>query len=177
VTARFFFRNEPFFAETAHLGIVASCAAEATASLASAADDRLLTANQFIVMSGLIVVQSTELPEQQEIGGSHRSSAIAGQEGGGASRLLDKAPVETGEQRIQEDPSAVITFRESAMPFSLGAVMSTATQPPVGEAAIQAERDEDRLLAVQLLNLEWTSLSFRLQRAVVLLLSDLAKGR
>jgi hypothetical protein len=157
--------------------MVVLCAAEVSASLASAVGDRLLTVNQFIVMSGSIVVQSTELPEQKEIGGSRRPSVIAGQEGERASRLSEAAPMEVEEQRIQEDPSTVIVFRDSAMPFSPGAVRSTTTQLPAGEAAIQAPRDEDRLLAVQLLNLEWTSLPFRLQRAVVLLLSDLAKGR
>lgn len=136
-----------------------------------------MTANQFLVMSGLIVVQSTELPEQQEIGGSHRSSAIAGQEGDRAPRLLDAGPVEAEEQRIEEDTSTVITFRDSAMPFSPGAVRSTVTQLLAGEEAIRTPSDEDRLVALQLLNLEWTSLPFRLQRAVVLLLSDLAKSR
>jgi hypothetical protein len=136
-----------------------------------------LTANQFIAMSGLIVVQSTELPEQKEIGGSRRSSAIAGQEGERVSRVLAAASVETEEQRIQEDTSPVIIFRDSAMPFSPGAGTTTAMQRPASEAAIQAQRDEDRRLAVQLLNLEWTSLPYELQRAVVLLLSDLAIGR
>jgi len=90
---------------------------------------------------------------------------------------LGEGPAETGEQRIQEDTSTVITFRDSAMPFSPSAPTATATQPPAGEAAIQAQRDEDRLLALQLLHLEWTSLPFELQRAIVLLLSGLAKDR
>jgi hypothetical protein len=128
-------------------------------------------------MSGLIVVQSTELPEQQVIGGSHRSSAVAGQEGAGVSRLLFEAPVVEGEKQIEEDDSTVITFRDSALPFSPGVPTSTATQLPAGDAVIRTRSDDDRLLALQLLNLEWTSLPYELQRAVVLLLSDLAKDR
>ena len=86
-------------------------------------------------------------------------------------------PVEMGELRIQEDESTVITFRDSALPFSPGAPTSTATQLPAGEAAIQTQRDVDRLLALQLLNLEWTSLPPEVQQAAVVLLHAATKSR
>ncbi|SRR5208283_5474363 len=133
--------------------------------------------NQPNVRAGLIAGPESAAPEQRRRDDAPVVPSGGLRDGSQAVGPLGEGPAETGEQRIQEDTSTVITFRDSAMPFSPSAPTATATQPPAGEAAIQAQRDEDRLLALQLLHLEWTSLPFELQRAIVLLLSGLAKDR
>jgi hypothetical protein len=82
---------------------------------------------------------------------------------------------EPEEQRIQEDTSTVVSISQSAVRCS--PETSTTTQQPAGEAAIQARRDQDRILALELLDLEWTSLSPEVQRAVVALLQTVTEGR
>jgi hypothetical protein len=82
---------------------------------------------------------------------------------------------EMKQQRIQEDTSTVVSISQNAVQCS--PATSTTTQPPADEAAVQARRDQDRVLALELLDLEWTSLSPEVQRAVVALLQTVAEGR
>ena len=106
---------------------------------------------------------------------SHSPSGIDPRDKRKGIRVSSKEPAVTGEQRIQEDTSTVVSISQSAVQCS--PETSTTTQLPAGEAAIQARRDRDRILALELLDLEWTSLSPEVQRAVVALLQTVTEGR
>jgi hypothetical protein len=95
----------------------------------------------------------------------------------GVLRPLNKEPAEMEGQRIQEDISTVVALSGNAVPGSRGSSTSTTTQLPADEAAVLAQRDRERILALKLLDLEWTSLSPDVQQAVVVLLHALTKGQ
>ena len=78
---------------------------------------------------------------------------------------------------LEEDPSIHIAFGPAVPPHQAGEWTGTATQRPPRSAAAQAQRDRERLLALQLLDLEWTSLSREMQQAVVALLHAVTTGR
>jgi hypothetical protein len=90
---------------------------------------------------------------------------------------LSEEPTETERHRIQEDISTVVALSGNAVPGSRGSSTSTTTQLPADEAAVLAQRDRERILALKLLDLEWTSLSPDVQQAVVVLLHALTKGQ
>lgn len=106
---------------------------------------------------------------------SHSPSGIDSRDKRKGIRASSKEPAVTGEQRIQEDTSTVVSISQSAVQCS--PETSTTTQQPAAEAALQAQRDQDRILALELLDLEWTSLSPEVQRAVVALLQTVTEGR
>ena len=82
-----------------------------------------------------------------------------------------------GEPRIHEDTSTIVSLGGSPAQGIPGSATSTAAHVPAEEAEIQTRRDEERLLALQLLDLEWTSLSPELQQAVLVVLHGVTKGR
>ena len=92
--------------------------------------------NQPNVRAGLIAGPESAAPEQRRRDDAPVVPSGGLRDGSQAVGPLGEGPAETGEQRIQEDTSTVITFRDSAMPFSPSAPTATATQPPAGEAAI-----------------------------------------
>jgi hypothetical protein len=94
-------------------------------------------------------------------------------------RPLGEDPAGTEDLRIHEDPSTVISLGGAGVQSGTNPSTSTSTptQPPADEAEIQAQRDRDRLLALRLLDLEWTSLPPEIQQATVMLLHAVTKGR
>ena len=103
---------------------------------------------------------------------SHSPSGIDPRDKRKAIRASSKGPAD---QRIQEDTSTVVSISQNAVQCS--PETSTTTQQPAAEATIQARRDQDRILALELLDLEWTSLSPEVQRAVVALLQTVTEDR
>jgi hypothetical protein len=80
-------------------------------------------------------------------------------------------------QGIQKDTSTFVSLGGGAAQGASRPSTSTTTQQPNEEAVIQARRDRDRLLALQLLDLEWTSLPPEVQQAAVVLLHAVTKSR
>lgn len=128
-------------------------------------------------MSGPITGQKTGLSEHGNMDDSQVPSKTDLRDGPEIVGPSSEELADIGEQRIQEDTSTLVSLSENAVQSSPGSSTSTTTRQPADEAAIEARRDQDRLLALQLLDLEWTSLPPELQHAVVVLLHDVTKGR
>jgi len=128
-------------------------------------------------MSGTPNERLRALADPGKSDGPELPTAASPKSGRRVFHLSGEDPADAEDPRIDEDPSTVISFRDSAYPFAGRSPTESATLPPEGEAAIRMRRDRERLMALQLLNLEWSSLPYELQRAVILLLHDLAKER
>jgi hypothetical protein len=126
-------------------------------------------------MSGTTEERMRALADPGKSDGPELPSASSPKSGRRVFHLSGEEPAEAQDPRIDEDPSTVISFRDSAYPFAGKSPTETATRPP--DAEIEMRRDRERLMALQLLNLEWSSLPYELQRAVILMLHDLAKER
>lgn len=106
---------------------------------------------------------------------SHSPPGIKRQDSPGLGGASSGDPTTTGEMRIQEDTSTVVSLSQS--PVQCSQVTSTTTQSAADQAARQAQRNRERILALKLLDLEWTSLSPDVQQAVVALLHAVTTDR
>lgn len=131
--------------------------------------------NQPNFMSGAGVRRRTGSAKCGKMDASQSLPGIKRKDRPGLGDASSGDPTTTGEMRIQEDTSTVVSLRQS--PVQCSPVTSTTTQSPGDQAARQAQRDRERILALKLLDLEWTSLSPDVQQAVVALLHAVTTDR
>lgn len=115
--------------------------------------------------------------EYGSLNGSHSISKINLRDERKGLRPLREGPAGMEGQRIQKDTSTIVSLDGGAVQIGSTSSTSTTTHQPADEAAIQVQRDKDRLLALQLLDLEWTSLPPEVQQAIVALLHAVTTGR
>jgi hypothetical protein len=124
-------------------------------------------------MSGPIVKGDLERSETGRLNDSHSIPGTNPRNDRRVHPPFSEEPAETERHRIQEDSSTIVALSGNAVRGSHRSPTSTTTRRSADEGAAQAQRDKERILALKLLDLEWTSLSPEMQQSVVGLLHAL----